>query len=295
MARHSRRSAPALAPAPPPAAPPAAPPRARRGHRRKKRRSGPLRAAVFVLGIGLAALGTHIGIGFVDDGPGRTQIAGTSAGVTPTGTATGLPDTGGAGSEAAAGGPGAAVQADPAAGQASGPAQSSPPPAPAATETPAASTPPASTPPETAAPSPRMPVPVPSASSSPPADAGAYEEQVLAIVNNERAAAGCGPLQADTGLRDLARAHSADMADRAYFSHNTPEGTTPWERASAAGVGYLAAENIARGQKTPEAVMAAWMDSPGHRRNILDCSFDKLGVGVRTGSGGPWWTQEFGR
>ncbi|MGR7002617.1 CAP domain-containing protein [Yinghuangia aomiensis] len=85
------------------------------------------------------------------------------------------------------------------------------------------------------------------------------------------------------------------MADRGYFSHDTPEGKTPWDRAKAAGIGYLGAENIARGQKTPAAVMEAWMNSPGHRANILDCSLTKLGVGVRMGGEGPWWTQDFGR
>ncbi|NUU20753.1 MAG: CAP domain-containing protein [Streptomycetaceae bacterium] len=118
---------------------------------------------------------------------------------------------------------------------------------------------------------------------------------MLTLVNAERAKAGCGPVAFDAALRDLARAHSNDMADRGYFSHDTPDGKTPWDRAAAAGVDYLAAENIARGQKTPAAVMDAWMNSPGHRANILNCGLDKLGVGVRMGDEGPWWTQDFGR
>jgi uncharacterized protein YkwD len=117
---------------------------------------------------------------------------------------------------------------------------------------------------------------------------------VLALVNQERAAAGCAAVVADTALADVARAHSADMRDRSYFSHVTPEGLDPFARARAAGVGYARAENIAQGQPDPAAVMAAWMNSPGHRANILDCSPTKLGVGVAEGSGGPWWTQLFG-
>ncbi|MYV98041.1 CAP domain-containing protein [Streptomyces sp. SID3343] len=118
---------------------------------------------------------------------------------------------------------------------------------------------------------------------------------MLAAVNEERAKAGCAPVKSDAKLRELARAHSADMARRNYFDHNTPEGLTPWDRAEKAGVSNLGAENIARGQKTADAVMRAWMNSPGHRRNILDCSLTTLGVGIQEGAGGPWWTQDFGR
>jgi uncharacterized protein YkwD len=117
---------------------------------------------------------------------------------------------------------------------------------------------------------------------------------VLALVNQERAAAGCAPVAADAALAGVARAHSADMRDRGYFSHTTPEGLDPFDRARAAGVGYARAENIARGQADPAAVMDAWMNSPGHRANVLDCSLTKLGIGVAEGAGGPWWTQLFG-
>jgi hypothetical protein len=99
---------------------------------------------------------------------------------------------------------------------------------------------------------------------------------------------------ADAGLAALARAHSADMRDRDYFDHDTPEGVSPFDRARAAGLTTMRAENIAQGQATPAAVMADWMDSPGHRANILDCDLTTLGVGVAYGPGGPWWTQDFG-
>ncbi|SDO34555.1 Uncharacterized conserved protein YkwD, contains CAP (CSP/antigen 5/PR1) domain [Geodermatophilus sp. DSM 45219] len=134
--------------------------------------------------------------------------------------------------------------------------------------------------------------PAPLAQSA-PADPSA-EGQVLALVNAARAEAGCGTLTADSGLAAVARAHSADMRDRDYFSHTSPEGLSPFDRAERAGVDYSRAENIAFGQADAAAVMEAWLDSPGHRANILDCELTKLGVGVAEGTGGPWWTQLFG-
>jgi hypothetical protein len=118
---------------------------------------------------------------------------------------------------------------------------------------------------------------------------------VLALVDAERAAAGCPALRADTALDGLGAAHAADMRDRGYFDHTDPDGRTPWDRAAAAGVDGVAAENIARGQADATAVVAAWMDSPGHRANILDCSLTRHGLGRADGSGGPWWVQVFGR
>jgi uncharacterized protein YkwD len=148
------------------------------------------------------------------------------------------------------------------------------------------------------APAAPAPAPAPAAAAAPappaaPPAASGVEEQVLALVNQERAAAGCGALVADSGLAGVARAHSADMRDRDFFDHTNPDGLDPFDRASAAGQTAYA-ENIARGQDDAAAVMASWMDSPGHRRNILDCDLTRLGVGVAEGSGGPWWTQLFG-
>jgi uncharacterized protein YkwD len=116
---------------------------------------------------------------------------------------------------------------------------------------------------------------------------------VLALVNQERAAAGCGAVTADAALAGVARAHSADMRDRGFFDHTNPDGQDPFDRAAAAGLSARA-ENIARGQADAAAVMESWMNSPGHRRNILDCDLTRLGVGVAEGAGGPWWTQLFG-
>ncbi|MFJ8233734.1 CAP domain-containing protein [Streptomyces sp. NPDC094448] len=122
----------------------------------------------------------------------------------------------------------------------------------------------------------------------------AMEAEVLELVNQERAKVGCSPLRYDAALARLAGNFSDDMAVRGFFDHTDPDGDSPWDRAKQAGVKNLAAENIARGQADAEAVMDAWMKSDGHRANILNCDYKTLGVGVRLGGGGPWWTQNFG-
>ncbi|MGW0603697.1 CAP domain-containing protein [Streptomyces sp. NPDC002640] len=122
----------------------------------------------------------------------------------------------------------------------------------------------------------------------------AARAQVLQLVNQERAAAGCSPVKADSGLTELADDFSSAMAEQDFFDHTDPSGATPWDRAAAAGVSNLGGENIARGQADAAAVMDAWMQSDGHRANILNCDFKTLGVGVHFASGGPWWTQDFG-
>ena len=117
---------------------------------------------------------------------------------------------------------------------------------------------------------------------------------MLALTNAERAANGCAPLSADEGLAAVARSHSADMAARDYFSHDTPEGVDPFERASAAGQSARA-ENIAAGYWSASEVVAGWMASPGHRANILNCGLTRLGTGVGYGGAyGITWTQLFG-
>ncbi|MFG2307350.1 sigma-70 family RNA polymerase sigma factor [Streptomyces sp. NPDC048566] len=119
--------------------------------------------------------------------------------------------------------------------------------------------------------------------------------QVVALVNKERAAAGCGPVTEDAQLEKAALDHSVDMDARNFFDHGNPDGEDPGERITAAGYRWSTyGENIAMGQQTPESVMDSWMNSPGHRANILNCSFKNIGVGVHKGSGGPWWTQDFG-
>ena len=124
--------------------------------------------------------------------------------------------------------------------------------------------------------------------------AASFENQVVELTNVQRAAAGCGPLHLDARLQAAAIAHSVDMRARGYFAHDTPDGVTPWTRMADAGYTAPSAENIAMGQATPQDVVTAWMNSPGHRANILSCSSEAIGVGVQFGPGGPWWTQDFG-
>ncbi|MFJ9341641.1 CAP domain-containing protein [Streptomyces sp. NPDC101733] len=156
-------------------------------------------------------------------------------------------------------------------------------------------------PPKPAAPKPVAPKPVapkpPAAKPSTPAPDGgraAEEAAVLTLVNQARAQAGCVPVRANPPLAALAGAFSKDMAVRGFFDHTDPDGNTPWTRADKAGLSGLGGENIARGQGDAASVMQAWMNSPGHKANILNCEFRTLGVGVYLGSGGPWWTQDFG-
>jgi uncharacterized protein YkwD len=84
------------------------------------------------------------------------------------------------------------------------------------------------------------------------------------------------------------------MAARDFFDHTNPDGDGPGERVTAAGYRWATyGENIAKGQRTPAQVMESWMNSPGHRANILNCSFEEIGIGLHDG-GGPYWTQVFG-
>ncbi|MBT2409208.1 CAP domain-containing protein [Streptomyces sp. ISL-12] len=124
--------------------------------------------------------------------------------------------------------------------------------------------------------------------------ATAAEAEVVRLVNEERAKVGCTPVAASSGLTELAEDFSEAMAAQDFFDHTDPSGATPWDRAEAAGITNLGGENIARGQADAAAVMDAWMNSEGHRANILNCDFRTLGVGVHFASGGPWWTQDFG-
>ncbi|WP_030691367.1 sigma-70 family RNA polymerase sigma factor [Streptomyces globisporus] len=123
---------------------------------------------------------------------------------------------------------------------------------------------------------------------------GSTEEQVIDLVNAERAKAGCGPLTEHPLLTRAAQGHSDDMAARDFFDHTNPDGDGPGERITAAGYAWSSyGENIAKGQTTAAQVMDSWMNSPGHRANILNCGFKEIGVGLHT-SGGPYWTQAFG-
>ncbi|WP_275561722.1 CAP domain-containing protein [Streptomyces sp. 5-6(2022)] len=120
--------------------------------------------------------------------------------------------------------------------------------------------------------------------------------EVIALTNAERAAARLAPLAPDPRLTAAAQAHSDDMVARDFYSHTGPEGHQPWDRARAAGATHRGiGENIACGQRSPEEVVRGWMNSPGHRANILKPDFTHIGVGHATGSrAGTYWTQVFG-
>ncbi len=142
--------------------------------------------------------------------------------------------------------------------------------------------------------SPQPGAPAPTA-SAPAGETGpgvltAAAAAVVDLTNAERAAAGCPPLTVDERLTAAARLHSEDMAAQDYFDHTSLDGRSPWDRAKAQGYTNPSGENIAAGQDSAEAVVKAWMDSPGHRANILNCDFREIGVGEVDRI----WTQMFG-
>ncbi|MGH3863594.1 CAP domain-containing protein [Actinokineospora sp.] len=121
------------------------------------------------------------------------------------------------------------------------------------------------------------------------------ETDVLALVNRQRSAAGCAPVRWNDKLGVSSRKHSADMAARDYFDHTSLDGRSPFDRMKAEGYARAGGENIAAGQATAEAVMKSWMNSPGHKANILNCEFKDLGIGMaKGGSYRIYWTQNFG-
>ncbi|MER8237174.1 CAP domain-containing protein [Streptomyces sp. NPDC094049] len=122
-----------------------------------------------------------------------------------------------------------------------------------------------------------------------------FIKEVVALANTEREKAGCGPLRTEARLRSAAQGHADDMAARDYYEHDSPEGRDAGDRMTGAGYAWSTwGENIHRGPKTPALAMEDWMNSPGHRANILNCSFKDIGVGVTLTANGPWWVQNFG-
>ncbi|MEE1752981.1 CAP domain-containing protein [Streptomyces sp. SP18CS02] len=125
--------------------------------------------------------------------------------------------------------------------------------------------------------------------------AAAYAKRVVALANAERAKAGCSPLRINNRLQAAAQAHANDMSARNYYEHNSPDGRDAGDRMESAGYEWRTwGENIHRGPDDPTGAVRDWMDSPGHRENILNCSFRDIGVGVNLNSNGPWWVQNFG-
>ncbi|MFE9483159.1 CAP domain-containing protein [Streptomyces spororaveus] len=133
--------------------------------------------------------------------------------------------------------------------------------------------------------------PQPSQSAAPPASGDVAA--VLALVNQERASAGCPAVSLNAKLTKAAQDHSADMASHSNMSHTGSDGSDPGTRITRAGYAWSTyGENVAYGYSTPEKVMEGWMNSQGHRENILNCSFKEIGIGLA--QPGSYWTQDFG-
>ena len=119
-----------------------------------------------------------------------------------------------------------------------------------------------------------------------------YEAEVVRLVNAIRRQNGLGELSLNWELSRVARYKSQDMVDKHYFSHTSPTYGSPFQMMKAFGITYRAAgENIAYGYSTPQAVVNAWMNSDGHRKNILNAAFTQIGVGYV--AQGHYWTQMF--
>lgn len=119
-----------------------------------------------------------------------------------------------------------------------------------------------------------------------------YEAEVIRLVNNIRQQNGLQPLTANWELSRVARYKSQDMVDKRYFSHTSPTYGTPFQMIKNFGISFkTAGENIAYGYATPQAVVDGWMNSSGHRANILNASYKQIGVGYV--AQGNYWTQMF--
>lgn len=117
-----------------------------------------------------------------------------------------------------------------------------------------------------------------------------FEDQVVALVNKERRNRGLSPLTHRADLKNVAHKKAEDMIKSNYFSHNSPNYGSPFDMLRTFGISYqTAGENIAKGQSSPEQVMNSWMNSQGHRANILNGQYDAIGVGFYHGA----WVQMF--
>ncbi|MEU9234122.1 CAP domain-containing protein [Streptomyces subrutilus] len=189
------------------------------------------------------------------------------------------------------------AQADPAATpvEAPRPTEQQPTAAPQPAEPPAATTqPPAQPRPARPAPAKPQPPAAPVRPSTPPTAApSGPAAEVVALVNKERAKAGCSALTVNAKLTAAALNHSKDMAAHSNMSHTGSDGSDPGQRITRAGYAWTTyGENVAYGYSTPEQVMTGWMNSPGHRQNILNCAFKEIGVGLAQPNS--YWTQSFG-
>ncbi|WP_079404779.1 CAP domain-containing protein [Streptomyces sp. 3211] len=184
----------------------------------------------------------------------------------------------------------------PATSPSSSPAEASPS-SPAEPAQPVQTAPPVQPAPPAQQPKPKPPVapakPAPQPSKPAAAPASGDVAAVLALVNQERAAAGCPAVSLNAKLTKAAQDHSADMASHSNMSHTGSDGSDPGARITRAGYMWRTyGENVAYGYSSPEKVMEGWMNSQGHRENILNCAFKEIGIGLA--QPGNYWTQDFG-
>ncbi|GAB3247266.1 CAP domain-containing protein [Kineosporia babensis] len=160
---------------------------------------------------------------------------------------------------------------------------------------------PAAEPTSSASPTTGKPEPAPStpddkpSTTTAPSTGGSAAQQVLKLTNQERASNGCKTaLKLDSKLNAAAQGHSDDMAAKKYFSHDSQDGRSPFDRMADAGYKFgAAAENIAQGYGSAEAVVEGWMNSAGHKANILNCDYTEMGLGLA--KNGNYWTQVFAK
>lgn len=136
--------------------------------------------------------------------------------------------------------------------------------------------------------------------SQAPTPLNTREDGVLDLTNQNRVSRGCRKLTVDRRLIRAAREHAEDMVDRNFFDHKAPDGSDPGDRAREEGFTSGVGENIAVGYSSAASVMTGWMNSPGHRANILNCDYSVIGIGFAEGTAlrayGPGaWVQVFGR
>nr|WP_238403142.1 CAP domain-containing protein [Paenibacillus mesophilus] len=149
---------------------------------------------------------------------------------------------------------------------------------------------PAPTPTTTPTPAPGQYPAYPPANPQQSADTSQYAQQVLDLVNQERSKAGLQPLSMNSSLSNVAMAKAQDMYNNNYFDHQSPTYGSPFDMMQKYGITYnTAGENIAKGQRSPTEVMNQWMNSPGHRANILNSSFTQIGIAYYNSE----WVQEF--
>ncbi|BAG17142.1 MULTISPECIES: sigma-70 family RNA polymerase sigma factor [Streptomyces] len=245
----------------------------RRVQARRRRRNSAIAAVVAVAALGTGGTAVHL----YTDGDGQDATTVTADAPAPRSQAP--------------------TSASPTSSPSLSPTPTSPP-SPSASPSPSPSRTPKAKP-KTSTPVPPAPTTAPAPDPDPPAPApqapAGTAGQVTDLVNAERAKEGCGPVTVNDQLNTAAQRHSADMEANDYFSHTSQDGRDPGDRITAAGYRWSTyGENIAKGQQTPADVMRSWMDSPGHRANILNCSFKEIGVGKQNSGGGPVWTQVFG-